>query len=185
MDDVRRRFARPMRDLRVAVRRGAGGGWIGAWGSHAIDFLRWTFGEIADATAALRITLHRATRPRRCSAHLHRGGRVHRVDAHRGGATVTIDTTFVAPVNLAPRITVLGSDGVLESVADGSITLRTDAGKEEVFRFDAPREDPHLVPMRAWAEVVRDAVRAGAVPDGEPTFADGLACARVMDQLRA
>jgi predicted dehydrogenase len=102
-----------------------------------------------------------------------------------GGATVTIDTTFAAPANLAPRITVLGSDGILESVADGSITLRTDAGKDEVFRFDAPREDPHLVPMRAWAEVVRDAVRDGAVPEGEPTFADGLACARVMDQLRA
>ena len=38
--------------------------------------------------------------------------------------------------------------------------------------------------MRAWAEVVRDAVRDGAVPEGEPTFDDGVACARVMDALR-
>jgi predicted dehydrogenase len=34
-----------------------GGGWIGAWGSHAIDFLRWTLGEITDAHAELRTTL--------------------------------------------------------------------------------------------------------------------------------
>jgi hypothetical protein len=39
--------------------------------------------------------------------------------------------------------------------------------------------------MRGWVPAVIDAVRNGAVPDGEPTFADGLACARVMDQLRA
>ena len=84
-----------------------------------------------------------------------------------------------------PRLTVLGSDGALESVGDGRIMLRTLDGTQEVFRYEAPAEDPHLVPMRAWAEVVRDAVRAGAVPDGEATFADGLACARVLDQLRA
>jgi hypothetical protein len=28
-------------------------------------------------------------------------------------------------------------------------------------------------------------VRAGKVPDGEPSFRDGLECARVMDRLRA
>ena len=65
------------------------------------------------------------------------------------GATITIDTTFAAHVNLAPRITVLGSDGALESVADGSITLRTDAGEEEVFRFDAPGR------IRTWCRCGR------------------------------
>jgi predicted dehydrogenase len=162
-----------------------GGGWIGAWGSHAVDFLRWTLGEIADASADLRITV--PVRPdgdgelHRCTAEDGFTAWMHTVD----GATVTIDTTFVAPANVPPRIIVLGSEGALESVADGRITLRSDAGTEEVFRFDAPAEDPHLVPMRAWAQIVRDAVRDGKVPDGEPTFADGLACARVMDQLRA
>jgi hypothetical protein len=38
--------------------------------------------------------------------------------------------------------------------------------------------------MRAWAEVVRDSVTNGGVPDGQATFADGVACARVMDALR-
>jgi predicted dehydrogenase len=162
-----------------------GGGWIGAWGSHAIDFVRWTFGEIADATAQTRITI--AQRP-------DREGTLHACTAEdaftasmqtAGGASVTIDTSFVAPANVPPRITVLGSDGVLESIGDQRITLRTATETSEVFTFDATAEDPHLVPMRAWAGVVRDAVRDGKVPDGEPTFADGLACAQVMDQLRA
>ena len=101
------------------------------------------------------------------------------------GATVTIDTSFAAPANVPTRITVLGSDGVLESVGDQRITLRTNEGSSEVFAFDAPAEDPHLVPMRAWAQVVRDAVREGKVPDHAPTFTDGVECARVMDLLRA
>lgn len=162
-----------------------GGGWIGAWGSHAIDFLRWTFGALTDAGARTQVTI--AERPDRdgkqfeCTAE----------DAFtawmrtEGGATVTIDTSFVAPANVPTRITVLGSDGVLESVGDQRITLRTNEGSSEVFAFDAPAEDPHLVPMRAWAQVVRDAVRDGKVPDGEPTFTDGVECARVMDRLRA
>ena len=91
------------------------------------------------------------------------------------GATVTIDTTFGARANMPTRLTVLGSDGALESVGDQRITLRTEGGTSEVFTFAAPAEDPHLVPMRAWALVVRDAVRDGVVPDGEPTFADGVA----------
>ena len=161
-----------------------GGGWIGAWGSHAIDFLRWTFGEIVDAHAHLRTTV--VERP-------DGDGSTRRSTAEDGftawmtterDASVTIDTTFVSRVNVPTRITVLGSEGALESIGDGRIMLRTDEGPTEVFTFDAPAEDPHLVPMRAWAEVVRDAVRAGVVPDGVPTFADGVACARVMDQLR-
>jgi hypothetical protein len=39
--------------------------------------------------------------------------------------------------------------------------------------------------MTRWAEVVRDAVRDGVAPPDAPTFADGLACARVLDVLRA
>jgi len=161
-----------------------GGGWIGAWASHAVDFIRWTFGEIVDAHAQLHTTV--TERP-------DRDGAMHRSTAEDGftasmtianGATVAIDTTFAARVNVPPRITVLGSEGALESIGDSRIMMRTDDGTTEVFSFDAPAEDPHLVPMRAWAEVVRDAVRSGEVRDGIPTFADGVACARVLDALR-
>jgi predicted dehydrogenase len=162
-----------------------GGGWIGAWGSHVIDFLRWTFGDLVDASARLRTDI--TERP-------DAEGTMHRCTAEDGftallrtttGASITIDTSFVSVKSSPPRVVVLGSEGTLESIADGKITLRNAEGTQEVFSFDPPREDPHLVPMRAWAQVARDAVRAGAVPDGEATFADGVECARVMDALRA
>jgi predicted dehydrogenase len=164
-----------------------GGGWIGAWGSHVIDFLRWTFGDITDADAELRTLV--TERP-------DREGTVHRCTAEdsftarlrtASGVSVTIDTSFVTPANVPPRAMVVGSDGVLEVLADVRITRRTLEGSEEVFALDPVPEgqDPHFLPMRGWVPVVLDAVRNGAIPDGEATFADGLACARVMDQLRA
>ena len=39
-------------------------------------------------------------------------------------------------------------------------------------------------PCAAWTEVIRDAVEEGVAPPGAPTFADGLACARVLDAIR-
>jgi predicted dehydrogenase len=177
-------FRVPMRPYGWLFDAERGGGWIGAWGSHVIDFLRWTFGELGDESARLRTDITERTDA---------DGNVHACTAEdgftalmrtSGGVSVTIDTTFVAVKNSPPRVVVLGSDGTLESIADGRITLRNAEGTHEAFTFDAPREDPHLVPMRAWAEVVRDAVRNRTVPEGEPTFDDGVACARVMDALR-
>jgi predicted dehydrogenase len=177
-------FRVPLRPYGWLFDRERGGGWIGAWGSHVIDFLHWTFGDLVDASARLRTditerpdaegTMHRCTAEDGFTALL----------STRAGTSITIDTSFVAVKNSPPRVVVLGSEGTLESIADGRITLRNAEGTHEVFAFDPPREDPHLVPMRAWAEVVRDAVTTGAMPDGEATFADGVACARVMDALR-
>jgi predicted dehydrogenase len=161
-----------------------GGGWIGAWGSHFLDYVRWTFGEIVDCGAELRTDV--AQRP-------DADGALHECTAEDAftawlrtarGVSVAIDTTFVAPVNLPSRVTLIGSDGVLELRGDHRITRATAEGSEEVFRLDVAAEDPHLVPMQRWAEVVRDAVRAGEAPADAPTFADGVACAEVMDRLR-
>ncbi len=175
----------PLRRFGWLFDRDLGGGWIGAWGSHAIDFLLWSLGTLPDASADLRTTI--AERP-------DVDGRLRRCTAEDGftaslrssaGVTVTIDTTVVAPVTLAGRLTVIGSHGVLEAVGDHRITLRTDTGLTEQFELGHGTGDPHLVPMRRWAVVVRDAVRRGAAAPGTPTFADGLACAEVMDALRA
>ncbi len=174
----------PLRRFGWLFDRDLGGGWIGAWGSHAIDFLLWSLGALPDVSGELRTTI--GERP-------DIDGHLHRCTAEDGftaslrsaaGVTVTIDTTFVAPVNLPGRLTVIGSDGVLEAVGDHRITLRTDAGLTEQFALEPGTGDPHLLPMRRWAEVVRDAVRRGAPEPGTPTFADGLACAEVMDALR-
>lgn len=174
----------PLRRFGWLFDRSKGGGWIGAWGSHAVDFIRWTFGEIADAGGVLRTEVRE--RP-------DGEGRMHTCDAEDGftawlalatGATVTIDTTFAGAVNMAPRVTVLGSDGAIEWVAEARITIRGPDGRKEEIDLPPPSErDPHLEPMRRWAEIVRDAVHEARRI--EPSFADGAACDRVLDKLRA
>jgi predicted dehydrogenase len=175
---------RPLRRFGWLFQRETGGGWIGAWASHAIDSIRWIFGEIADARASLRTGVRE--RP-------DREGAMHACDAEDGftasltmasGATVCIDTTFVAPVDMPSRMTILGSDGAIEWVGDRHITLRrADGSREQVELETTTERDPHLVPMRAWAADVRDAVHESR--QIEPSFADGVACDLVLDMLRA
>ena len=164
--------------------RSQGGGWIGAWGSHAVDALRVLFGEVVAVRAEPRTTI--TERP-------DRDGVMQKCDAEDGFAawltldgdvSVSIDSTFAAASSLAPRLVVTGSEGILECIADERLVVRRQDGEREEHARPESATDPHLVPMRRFAEVVRDAVAEGVVPAGAPTFADGLACARVLDQLR-
>jgi predicted dehydrogenase len=159
-----------------------GGGWIGAWASHFIDFLRWSLGEITEATAMRRTTI--AERP-------DAEGRVHRCTAEDGftanlrsanGVTISIDSTFAAPANVPSRLTVIGRDGVLELTANQRIIRYDASGARDELNLDQPGNV--MLQMGQWAAVVRDAVQSGGSDMGTPTFADGLACARVMDLLR-
>jgi predicted dehydrogenase len=88
-------------------------------------------------------------------------------------------------VSIAHRIVVTGSEGVLEVVGDQKVTWRrADGTRDEFSEVRSEAEgDPHLVPMRRWAELLRDAVRSGEPI--VPSFADGLACRRVLDRLLA
>lgn len=160
-----------------------GGGWLRALGSHLIDFSRWTFGEIVDASGQLRTAL--AERP-------DSEGKLHRCTADDGfvaalrserGVTTVIDSSSAAPVNLTPTLVVAGSRGALESVADARIVLHSAAGAKEVFT--AAAGNALFAAQCAWAGVIRDAVREGVAPAGAPTFADGLAWNQVMERLRA
>ena len=178
-------FRVPLRPYGWLFDRERGGGWIGAWGSHVVDFLRWTFGDLVDASARLRTDI--TERP-------DADGTMHTCTAEDGftallstssGVSVTIDTSFVAAKNSPPRVVVLGSEATLESIADGEdhVAHRRGhaGGVQPSTRRARIRTSCRCAPGR---EVVRDAVRDGAVPDGVPTFADGVACARVMDALR-
>lgn len=175
----------PLRRYGWLFDRTRGGGWIGAFGSHEVDFTRWSFGEVVAAAAELRTSI--AERP-------DADGQVHACTAEDGfaatlrterGVTVTIDSSFAAPVNLPPRLVVMGTEGLAETTGGTSITLRRADGSSEELQAAPPSDNPMLPPMRAWAAMVRDAVRAGATPPGAPTFADGLACVQVMDRLRS
>jgi predicted dehydrogenase len=162
--------------------RTSGGGWIGAWGSHAVDMVRWMFGDIVEAHGVKRTVV----RERPDAA-----GALQVCDAEdafsawlrtTSGTTVAIDSSFASRATLAPRFVVCGTEGVLECVADARIVVRRGGEREEHER-PAIDGDPHLVPMQRWAEVVRDAVDDGIAPAGIPTFADGVACARVLDAI--
>ena len=173
----------PMRPHGWLFERSSGGGWIGAWGSHAVDTIRWTFGEIVAAHGTPRTVVTERPDPagvlQTCDADDSFSGWL-RTDR---GVTVTIDSTFAAPASLAPRIVVIGSEGVLECIADRRIVVRR-AGEEPEGHERPPADgDPHLVPMQRWAAVVRDAVDAGLAPPGAPTFVDGFACSQVLDAL--
>jgi predicted dehydrogenase len=173
----------PMRRHGWLFDRASGGGWIGAWGSHAVDTLRWILGEIIEARGMRRTIV--TERP-------DADGAMQPCDAEdtfsawlgtESGATVAIDSSFASPTNVAPRLVLLGTEGVLECVADGRIVVRREGEARQEHERPPVDGDPHLVPMQRWAEVVRDAVEAGIASEGIPTFADGLACARVLDAI--
>jgi predicted dehydrogenase len=156
-----------------------------------IDFVRWTFGDVVDASARLRTTI--AERP-------DADGNTHPCSAEDGftatlrtdqDASITIDSTATSTVDRPLRVTVIGSDGVLELLSEsvheigGTILLHTGHGTSEVFRMDSwadPTSHDDSA-MKPWARSVRDAVRNGEAEPWMPTFSDGLACARVMDEL--
>jgi predicted dehydrogenase len=176
----------PLRRWGWLFDRDLGGGWIGAWGSHAIDTLRFCFAtEVADVDARLRIDV-----PVRPDAE----GAAHRCTAEDGfsaslaltsGPSVAIDSGFAAVANVVPRLTVFGTDAVVEVVADERIVIRHAGRDNEVVDVSDGGDDRHLEPMRRWAEVVRDAVHTSEVPNSAPTFGDGRACDEVLERLRA
>ncbi len=180
-----------------------GGGFVNAWGSHAVDTLRWLLDdELTVVNAALSTVIrtrlgddgarHGCTADDAFTATL-RSSR---------GVDIALDATFVAAASLAPRIRVGGSDGVLELVGDEHIVRRSADGTRETIDVVADAgpsvtglsvggrpADRHLVPMRRWVERVRDVVTSGLDPStplaGVPTFDDGVAADRVLADIRS
>ena len=173
----------PLRHWGWLFDRSLGGGWIGAFGSHAIDMIRWLLGEVSEAGAVTWITI--GERPDET-------GRLVRCDAEDAftgwatldtGATATVDSSFTAGVNIPARIVITGTEGALENVGDVRVVLRRAGESPQTIEFDRPDGDGHNQAMVAWAKVVRDAV-TGATQTA-PSFADGAATMQVMEQWRA
>jgi predicted dehydrogenase len=173
---------RPLRPYGWLFDATLGGGWIGAWGSHIIDFLRWTLGELVDGTATRRTEI--AERPdaqgalRACTAE---DGFTAALRS-ASGTTVAIDSTFAASVNAPSRLSVFGSEGALEVTAEQETVHRKPDGSTETLE-ELAGSGVLKASMRAMTEAVRNAVRLGSVGPGTPTFDDGLACRTVMDWL--
>jgi len=161
-----------------------GGGWIGAFGSHVIDFALWTFGEVDAATAFRQTTIRQ--RP-------DADGALHECSAEDGfaatlrsstGVTTVIDTSVAAPVELPQRMLVVGTKGTIETEGDHLLVLQTEDGIRQELDPNPHGGDVYKMPMQRWAEAVRDAVLRGEVLGDLASFADGAACAEVMEQLR-
>jgi len=171
----------PLRPYGWLFDAAAGGGWLRALGSHQIDFTRWAFGEIIEASGQLRTAV--IERP-------DASGTTHRCTADDGfalmlrserGVSIVMDGSSAAPMNVSLSLVVVGSEGVLEEVGS-RVVVHTPDGDRELFK--APPSSNPLVPaMRRYAEAIRDAVRDRRVPSDVPTFDDGLACATVMDRV--
>jgi predicted dehydrogenase len=174
----------PLRPYGWLFDKSQGGGWVGAWASHAVDTLRWMFGEVSDASGTVRTDITRRPdrdgQERECSAE--DGMEAHLVLA--SGVTVALDSTFAASASVPPRFIVIGSEGVLEVVGDAKLTIRRPEGtREDIDLGSTPAIDRHDEPMRRFAAVVRD-VLDGTPHDDVPTFADGVACDEVLARLK-
>jgi predicted dehydrogenase len=156
--------------------RERGGGWIGAYGSHLIDFTRWLFNsEVVDCGGVTRIdgSPPEATAEDAYSAWF----------TMANGCTAAHDTGFAAAVPLAPRATLLGSDGSLELTADTKLVVYRPGEEPQTFEFPpAPRRSPPPA-LSAFLGEVAEALRTGT--QITPSFDDGVAVARTMDLLRA
>jgi predicted dehydrogenase len=170
----------------------AGGGWLGASGSHIIDQIRVWLGEFASVSASLAITSARRDVAEDSFTVRFR---------LRTGVDGVLQQTAAAwgpPLAVAR---VAGSDGTVWTegdavyVADRDGTQRLDVPPDLALpRAPEESDDPRhrfthleLGPYTRLCEVLRAAVdgRPADAPVPVPTFADGVACMEVMDAIRA
>jgi predicted dehydrogenase len=161
-----------------------GGGWLGGQGSHLIDATRWLFGEITTAVGVGRTLV-----PERPDA----DGNLQRCTAEDAvtlllrtttGVTSVIDVAIESSVHLPERTAVHGTAGMLE-IQDATVVRSTAEGPVETYEVDLGGRPNLFAAMQDWAALVCEGVRSGAAAPGQPTFHDGLACAEVMDRIRA
>ena len=175
-------IATPGRPYTWLCSRAQGGGWLAGQGSHLIDCCRWLFGEVAGASAVLRVALAERTDA---------DGAAHTCDADdgfvaslktRSGVTAVIDCSLETPVSTPEHLAVFGREGMLV-LDDQGITLHTAAGDVVPYPVDWEGKVPLILSMERWSARICEAVRTGVVEPDWPTFADGLACALVMDEM--
>jgi predicted dehydrogenase len=161
----------------------SGGGWIGAYGAHVIDAMRWMVGEIVGGHCVCRTDIRTRTAAGGESVLCTAEDAFTASLVFDNGVTGMIDTAFGIPEYRPQRIEVLGTEGVIVLNGVTDLGLRVRGEERERLQFEAPTGDPHEPAFRAWASAVKEAIAGNS--QIRPSFEDGLACALVMDQLRA
>ncbi|CAN7605853.1 Gfo/Idh/MocA family oxidoreductase [Phenylobacterium sp. LjRoot219] len=175
----------------------AGGGWLGAAGSHWVDWIRSWAGEFASVSAALP----RVTCPQE-------GAEDSFVVRFRlaNGAEGVLQQTAGAFGPLANTVRIAGTDGTAwldgETVwiADRQGTQEAQTPPDLALPPPPPASsDPRqqtaewqmlsyveLAPYTRLCEAWRSLIEGGAPASGVPlpTFADGVACMEVLDAIR-
>ena len=175
----------PLRRYGWLFDRARGGGWIGAWASHAVDTLQWLLAESLSVESS-RPRTDVGVRPdaegvdRVCSAE---DGLVARLGTP-SGVVIDIDSTFASPDPAEPRLVVSGRDGSITSVGDRYLAI-DHGGIASTWEPPSSGTDHHVLPMRVWAIDLMRAIADGHGREPAPTLRDGLAVDRVLDALRA
>jgi predicted dehydrogenase len=168
-----------------------GGGWLGASGSHIVDQVRTWFGEVASVSATMPTVARREGAEDSFVVRLTTANRVEAVLQQ----TAASWTPGVAGVTV-----IAGTDGTLEVTPDGVwlsdrggrrvLPVPDDLALPAAAASDDPRHrythlelGPYTRLCEALSARMRDRDAPSAVP--VPTFADGLACMRVLDAVRA
>jgi predicted dehydrogenase len=169
-----------------------GGGWLGASGSHIVDQLRCWFGELASVSATLPTVAARSGAE---------DSFVVRMTAASGVDIVMQQTAASWTPGVSSLTVVAGTDGTLEVDASG-VWCSDRSGRhlleppDDLALPPAPdaSDDPrhrytHLEvgPYTRLCEALRAGIEGKTGPSSVPvpTFADGLACMRVLDAIRA
>jgi predicted dehydrogenase len=168
----------------------AGGGWLGASGSHMIDMIRTWLGEFSTISAALPIVSERQG----VAADTY----VARFTMARGVHGVLMQTgsawgEFAGMTRVAGTRGTLWMENSAVWLADRAGTRQLPIPDELLMSPEAPSDDPRkrflhieLPPARRLCEAWRAAILeepTGPVPVA--TFADGVAAMQVIDAIRA
>ncbi|MBB3047897.1 putative dehydrogenase [Litorivivens lipolytica] len=159
-----------------------GGGWLGAYGSHLIDNILWLTGSRVIECGGVS-SISQTQRP-------DREGKLQDCTAEdaacfqlllENGFTANVDISAAAPLYVEPRMTLIGSDGIIELYNDEALVLKRPDQREEKFTIEG-EHNQFMGAQTAWLKNVKQALLDEAPLS--PSFADGLATARVLEQLK-
>lgn len=193
----------PMRPYGWLFDASLGGGWIGAWASHAVDALHGWLGE----PLTVRSSEPRIDVPVRFDT----DGVSHDVTAEDGliatlesasGVEIQIDSSFASVHPRSPKIVIEGTLGTITNHADRRLVIDHPFGAttetiEYGFASATGLVDRHAAPMDATVAALMARTQSGAAlsDDGVEadlgsvtalaTLDDGLRVDRVLDELRA
>lgn len=168
----------------------AGGGWLGASGSHMIDMIRTWLGEFAALSAATTIVSERQG--------VAEDTYLLRFSMACGAEGVLMQTggtwgEFAAMTRVAGTKGTLWMENGVVRLAERTGTRQLPIPDELLLSPEAPSDDPRkrylhieLPPARRLCEAWRAAIlREPAGPVPVATFVDGVAAMQVIDAIRA